>query len=153
MFRPDPSLTHWPASREQVVAVIESINQPQISIPGKPPQAAQAHILGLRQANGTFAIVVGLHLRQTGENVVYVHERPEIPIEAYREVEAEGLHFLESMGFMLDNVNFAKLAPEAQEQTLRRIPLLHPQRPSAPAAAADARNSPRQALARLLAGF
>ena len=153
MFRPDPSLTHWPASREQVVAVIESINQPQISIPGKMPQVAQAHILGLRQPNGTFAIVVGLFLRQTGENVIYVHERAEIPLEAYRDVEAEGLHFLESMGFMLDNVSYTKLSPEAQEQTLRRVPLLHRQRPAAPPAATDARTSPRQALVRLLAGF
>jgi uncharacterized iron-regulated membrane protein len=153
LFRPDPRLTHVPATREQVVAVIESINQPQISIPGKQPQAVQAHIVGLRQQNGTFAIYVGLFLRQTGESVIYAHERPEIPLEAFREVEAEGLHFLESMGFMLDNVNYTKLAPEAQAQTLQRIPLLHPQRPAAPPAAADVRASPRQALARLLAGF
>jgi len=153
LFRPDPSLTHVPATREQVVSVIESINQPQISIPGKPPQAVQAHILGLRQQNGTFAIYVGLFLRQTGESVIYVHERAEVPLEAYREVEAEGLHFLESMGFMLDNVNFTKLAPEAQEQTLKRMPLLHKQRPPATVAAVDVRASPKQALARLLAGF
>ena len=153
MFRPDPSLSHVPAGREQVVSVIESINQPQISIPGKVPQTVQAHIVGLRNPNGTFAMFVGLFLRQTGESVIYAHERPEFPVEAYRDIEAEGLQFLESMGFMLDNANYSKLSPEAQEQTLRRVPLLHRQRPAAPAAAPDSRTSPRQALARLLAGF
>ncbi len=153
MFRPDPSKSHVPARREQVVSVIESINQPQISIPGKAPQAVQAHIVGLRNPSGSFSIFVGLCLRQTGENVVYVHDRAEIPLESYREVEAEGLHFLESMGFMLDNVNFTKLSAEAQAQTLERVPLLHRPRQPAPAAATDARTTPRAALARLLAGF
>jgi hypothetical protein len=153
VFRPDPALTHVPVTREQAVAVIESINQPQISIPGKAPQAVQAHILGLRQPSGAFSIYVGLYLRQTGESVIYAHERPEFPLEAYREVEAEALHFLESMGFMLDNVNYTKLSPEVQEQTLRRVPLVHRQRPAAAAAASELRASPKQALVRLLAGF
>lgn len=150
MFRPDPSLTHVPASRDQVVSVIESINQPQISIPTKAPQAVQAHLVGLRNPGGSFSIVIGLYLRQSGENVVYTCDRAEFPVGAYREVEAEGLHFLESMGFMLDNANFAKLGPEAQGEALARIPLLSPPRP-APAAAA--RPAPHQALARLLAGI
>ena len=153
MFRPDPTLTHVPASREQVVAVIESINQPQISIPTKPPQAVQAHLVGLRNAGGTFSIYVGLYLRQSGENVIYSHDRPEVPVGAYPEVELEGLQFLESMGFMLDNTNFRNLAPEAQEQTLRRVPMFFRPRPQAQAAAAATQASPRQALARLLAGF
>jgi len=152
VYRPDPSLTHLPAAREQVVAVVESINQPQISIPTKAPQAAQAHLVGLRNGNGTFSIYVGLFLRQTGENVIYCHEQREIPVESYPELEHEGLQFLESMGFMLDNTHFRSQAPEAQEQILRRVPLFFRQRQVAAAAAGDARPSPRQALARLLAG-
>jgi hypothetical protein len=51
---------------------------------------------------------------------------------------------------MLDNVHFGRLAPEAQEQVLRRVPLFSRPRPAAPA---DARPTARQALARLLGGF
>ena len=149
MFRHDPALTHLSANREQVVAVVESINQPQISIPGKSSQLAQAHLVGLRNASGTFSVVVGLYLPQSGENVVYLPDDREVPLDGYGDAELEGLHFLESMGFMLDNVHFGRLAPEAQEQVLRRLPLFSPQRP----AAHDARPSPHQALARLLGGF
>lgn len=145
-------MTHVAVTRDQVVAVVESINQPQISIPTKVPQAAQAHLVGLRNANGSFSIFVGLFLRQSGENVIYAHERREIPVEAYPELEQEGLHFLESMGFMLDNTHFRNLAPEGQEQILRRVPLFSRPRPAAAPAGGDARSSPRQALARLLAG-
>jgi len=146
-------MTHVAVTRDQVVAVVESINQPQISIPTKVPQAAQAHLVGLRNPNGTFSIFVGLYLRQTGENVIYSHERREIPVEAYPELEQEGLHFLESMGFMLDNTHFRNLAPEGQEAILRRVPLFSRPRPAAVPAGADARSGPRHALARLLAGI
>jgi len=123
MFHPEPSLTWVPATREQVVAIIESINQPQVSVPGKPPQTVTGHLCALRNANGTFSIYVALHVPRTGENVVYVYEKRQVTLEEYRDIEIEGLQFLESMGFMLDNLNFRNLSPEMQEKTVRRIPL------------------------------
>ena len=162
MFTPDSSLAFVPARREQVVAVVESINQPQVSVPGRPAQSVVGHLCGLRNANGTFSIYVGVHLPKTGENVVYVHEWRQLSVEQYREVEVEGLQFLESMGFMLDNLNFRNLSPEVQEQTLRRIPLFSPPRapasasapgPGAAPAATPAPAADPVRLARLLASF
>jgi hypothetical protein len=166
VFRPDPSIPALPAHREQVVAIVESINQPQVSIPGKPAQAVQGHLCGMRNPNGSFSIYVGLHLPTSRENVFYVHDRPQLAtVDDYREVELEGLQFLESMGFMLDNLNFRNLPPDAQEKTLQRIPLFTPgggpARPAAtPAplapAAAPAHAPPADdaaRVARLLASF
>jgi len=135
VFRPEPSITHLPVSRDEVVAVVESINQPQVSVPGKLAQTVFGHLCGVRNANGTFSIYVGLHLAKSGENVIYVNDQAQLTVEEYRAVEVEGLHFLESMGFMLDNLNFRSLSPDLQEQTFRRIPLFHPPRPPAPAPA------------------
>jgi hypothetical protein len=142
VFRPEASITHLPVLREQVVAIVESINQPQVSVPGKLAQTVVGHLCGVRNGNGTFSIYIGLHLTRTGENVVYVNERPQLTLEEYRGVEVEGLHFLESMGFMLDNLNFRSLAPDVQEQTFQRIPLFHLPRPPAPAAAAPVAAAP-----------
>jgi len=157
VFQPDPSLPFVPATREQVVALVESINQPQVSIPGKTSQAVQGYLCGLRNPNGTFSILVSLFLPKTGENVVYLHDRRQVSLEEYREVEIEGLQFLESMGFMLDNLNFRNLAPAAQESTLKRVPVFSPPRPppaqaqAAPEARAAASGPAR--LARFLASF
>jgi hypothetical protein len=160
VFRPEPSVTHLPIAREQVVALVESINQPQVSIPGKAPQAVFGRLCGVRNANGTLSIYVGLFLPKSGENVVYVHEKAQLTVEEYRPVEVEGLHFLESMGFMLDNLNFRNLAADVQEQTFQRTPLFHPPRPPAPGAAPAAGGagaSPAAAdpgrLGRFLASF
>jgi hypothetical protein len=139
-----------------VVALVESINQPQVSIPGKPPQAVFGRLCGVRNQNGTLSIYVGLFLPRSAENVVYVHERAQLTLEEYRAVEVEGLAFLESMGFMLDNLNFRNLAPDVQEQTFQRTPLFHapgaPPAPAASAAAAPAAASPAR-LGRFLSSF
>jgi hypothetical protein len=156
VFKPEPSIPWVPAAPEQVVAIVESINQPQVSIPGKASQQVFGHLVGMRNGNATFSIYVALHLPKTGENVVYVHDRRQLTIEEYREVEIEGLHFLESMGFMLDNLNFRNLTAEAQQQTLARIPLFSEPRPRVEAAAAPGSKpaGPDPApLARLLASF
>jgi hypothetical protein len=129
MFQPEEGITHVPVTKDQVVAIVESINQPQVSIPGKAPQQVAGWLVGIRNTNGTFSIFVGLHLQKTGENVVYLHANRHVAVDAYRELEVEGLHFLESMGFMLDNLNFRNLAGPAQDETMKRIPLFHPPRP------------------------
>ena len=152
MFRPDPSIQSLPAHREQVVAIVESINQPQVSIPGKPAQAVQGHLCGIRNPNGSFSIYVGLHLPTSGENVVYVNDRPRLStVEEYREVELEGLQFLESMGFMLDNLNFRNLPADAQDKTMARIPLFTPGRGPAPLAHATPAPAPGHAPATVAA--
>jgi hypothetical protein len=153
MFTPDPSIQYVPATREQVVALVEGINQPQISIPGKEPQGVSGHLVSLRNSDGSFSIVVALHLPKSGENVIYLHGKRRCSAEEYRDIQDEGLHFLESMGFMLDNLNFRNLAADLQEATLRRVALFSP--PKAPAAGAAETKATGEALrvARLLASF
>ena len=160
MFTPEPSLTWLHTTRDQVVAIVESINQPQVSIPGKPSQTVSGHLCGLRNPNGSFSIYAVLHLPRSGENVIYLPDRRQLTTaDEYRAVEVEGLQFLESMGFMLDNLNFRNLAPDAQEQVLRRVPLFSPPRAPGPvpgptAGAPGATAAPDASrLARLLASF
>lgn len=154
MFTPEPSIQYVPATRDQVVAVVEGINNPQVSIPGKAPQSVSGVLCALRNANGSFSVVVALHLPRSGENVVYLHEQRQVSAEAYRAVQEEGLHFLESMGFMLDNLNFRGVGAEQQDAILKRLPLFSP--PSAHGAVPSAEQAAAlQAtrLARLLASF
>jgi hypothetical protein len=157
VFQPDPSIQYIPVARDLVVALVESINQAQVSIPGKQPQAVQGFLAGVRNGNGSLSIYVSLFLPRTGENVVYVHEHRQVTLEEYREVEIEGLHFLESMGFMLDNLNFRNMSKALQDATLKRIPLFSPPRPPEPSRmqAPEAKGGAADGgwLARLLASF
>ncbi len=153
MFRPDPTIAFVAAAREQVMVLMESINRPQISIPGRSPQAAGGHLCAVQNADGSYSAYVSLNLGESAQNVIYAREPREFSRDEYPEVEAEGVHFLESMGFMLDNLNFRSLAADVQESTLRRIPLFaSPRAPASPMA--DAQQGERSAaLARFLASF
>ena len=60
------------------------------------------------------------------------------------------------MGFMLDNLNFRSLQPQAQADLLKRIPLFSPPgRPAAtpPSGTASPAASDAARIARLLASF
>ena len=111
-------------------------------------------LCSLRNANGSFSVVVALHLPRTGENVIYLHEKRQVAAEEYREVQDEGLHFLESMGFMLDNLNFRNMGPAHQEDDAEAAPAL----PSPPAGPGRRRGRAGRAaeairVARLLSSF
>ena len=150
-FKPEPSIAWVPVVKEQLVAVVESINQPQVSIPGKASQQVFGLLAGVRNGNGTFSIYVGLYLPKAGENVVYVHDRRQLTVDEYREVEVEGLQFLESMGFMLDNLNFRNLAHAQQLETLKRVPLFQEPRAVVGPADGEAARPPSERIARLMA--
>ncbi len=156
MFAIDPRLTHIEAAREQVVAIIESVNQPHVAIPGKSPQPAQGWVAGVRNANATFSLYIYLLLGSGTDAVIYALDQRQFPLESYREAETEALTFVESMGFMMENVNFRNLAPDAQKELLSRIPIFAPIQAKASEAPPEEEagvNERGQRLARLLGSF
>jgi hypothetical protein len=70
-------------------------------------------------------------------------------------VQDAGLHFLESMGFMLDNLNFRNMAPALQDETMKRLPLFSPPRPPPVSVTTAEQGAAAEAvrLARLLSSF
>jgi hypothetical protein len=143
VFRPEPRIPFVPALREQVLALVGSINQPQISVPGRAAEPASGHLCVLRNGNGSVSVFVGFHLLLSGVNVVYVHEPPQLAAAAAGDARQEAIQLLESMGFMLDDLRFEALAPAAQEELLRKVPLFSPAGPApAPVAAAAPKAAP-----------
>ena len=155
MYQIDPKLKSLSPSRDQIVAVVESINQPQVIIPGRGPQAAQAYVAGLRNPNATFSIYIYLWLAQSKEAVIYSYHQPQFALEDYREAEAEALLFVESMGFMMDNLNFRNLSAEAQKEVFERVPVFGSTQRAAESQAETAAviEDADPKLARLLAAF
>ena len=152
MYRHEPRIPFVPALREQVVRLVGSINQPLVSVPGRPAQAAAGHLCLLRNGNGSLSVFVGFHLPDSGENVVYVHEPSQLAPGAVDGAVDEGLQLLESMGFILDDLRFDALAAAAQEELVRATPLFSaPRQAAAPAAPTAA--GPAAALAHLLSSF
>ena len=109
-------------ARESIVAIIESINQPMVAARGQAAEPAKAYIVGVRNASGLFSVYVYLYLVNLRECLIYLHDPPEIQMEAYHDTELEALGFVESMGFMVDNLNFRNMQPEQQVELMTSMP-------------------------------
>ncbi len=122
MFSIDPSIRVVKASREQVATLVEAINEPNVAVPGEAAQPARAWVIGVRNPTGTFSIAIYLWLAVSKKPIVYLHEKRWLQADQYGEAEGEAIAFCESMGFMLDNLNFRNLDPAAQTTLLARLP-------------------------------
>lgn len=155
MFTFDDRIRGLPAAREQVVALHQSINAPHLAVPGKQAGPAQAFVIGLR-GQGGFAVFVYLYLSESADCAVYVPQRRNLAPEEYQAEEADAMAFVESMGFMMDNMNFRGLAADGQDAMLKTLPVFQKDPRSVPAAAGkkpDAKVSTAAALGRLFASF
>ncbi|MBN2497561.1 MAG: hypothetical protein JXR96_23410 [Deltaproteobacteria bacterium] len=125
MYELRPDIKVIQTARENIVAIIESINTPYVAASGRPSEQSKAYIIGMRNASGLFSVYVYLHLIDSHDCLVYLHDPSEVPMESYHDTELEALGFVESMGFMVDNLNFRSLSPEQQIETMRSLPLFH----------------------------
>jgi hypothetical protein len=109
---------------DQVVAVIESINSPNIGTP-MGTERTKAYIVGLRLPSGNFTCAIYLHLLESSRACIYAANPLEVCLEDYSEQEAEAIQFAESMGLMLDNVNFRSRPPDEIARLTQELPFFH----------------------------
>lgn len=126
MLKVDPTLNHVPAKREHVVALMESINQPLVNIPTHGTAPTGAFILGTRNEHGYFTVFVYLYQPESKAVVLYVSEPRNLTPDQYKSEEVEALRFVESMGFLIDDVRFPTLNPSEQEAVMSRVPMFRP---------------------------
>ena len=103
---------------------------------------------------------VYLWLSETKECAVYTTSATAQTPEEYRALQTEALGFVESMGFMMDNLNFRSLTPEHQAELLGSVPVWRGGRAAtggtpavAPGAGAVVGSATSAALARLFSSF
>ena len=125
MFSPDPAITFIPPVPARIVSIIESINHPRVVVPGHPPQDAQIFIVGVRNNNGSFSIYIYLYLIEESAQVVYSNSVRELDVRTFPAIEQEALDFAETMGFMVDNLNFRNLNETRQLELLDDLPCFH----------------------------
>ena len=128
MYTIDERIKSLPVTKEQVLAVYHSLNQPHLAVPGRKAGPAQAFVVALQGPTG-YGIFIYLYLPNTDECATYVSDRRSFPPDQYAQEEAEAMAFMESMGFMVDNLNFHALPPAEQERLLKTLPVFLRERP------------------------
>lgn len=153
MFTIDERLKGLPVARAQVISLLQSINQPHLAIPGRRAGPATATIAVLRGQAGC-AVFVHLYLPESYEAAVYLPKNRALTDDQIPSEEADAIAFVESMGFMMDNMNFQARSVEEQEEMIRTQPVFQKEFRAPPVGqAAPVQKSPATSLGRLLASF
>lgn len=122
MFFLDPTLTRLDATRDSVASIAESVNHPHVGVPGREAQQTSGFVVGLRNADGTYAIFVYLWLTRTREAVIYGMNDRRLHADEYASAQNEAFQFCESMGFIMEGLGYRNLGPEAQDELLAKLP-------------------------------
>ncbi len=153
MFNLDETVRALDATREQVAALFQSINAPHVAIPGRRAGPAQAFIACLRSTQG-FTVGIYLWLSESRDCAVYLTGRVAQTPEDYRALQTDALAFVESMGFMMDNLNYRALPSERQTEVLTSVPMYRGRSVSPPISPGERPQlSPVARLARLFSSF
>ena len=123
MLKVDINLTHVVTTKDRVLSVYESINMPLVSIPNIGTATTQAFVIGVRNEHGSYTVLVVLRQSENDANLVYVSDPYTLTAEQYRYEEAEGLRFVESMGFLMNDVAFRGIDPAGQDAYLDKTPV------------------------------
>jgi hypothetical protein len=119
-----PGRTTLDIEPEHVVAIIESLNTPNISIPDVGTEPTKAWLIGwLTPAGGTSLSCVLLQT-ESRRAFLYASQPTEVALDSYSQLEHESIQFVESMGFMLDNVNFRARTAFEQRALFDSLPFL-----------------------------
>lgn len=126
MFEVDPDKVWVDPAAGPVTNVIQSLNTPLVAAGPHPAEAVQSWIIARQAAGGgAFDIAVFFHLTESNQAVLYRWDGGPVPPPQLDYVQEEALSFCESMGFMMDDLNFGSLAPDARGQLLESLPPFH----------------------------
>jgi hypothetical protein len=116
MFTIDANITDLKVKEKDMVKAFFSMNNHQVATPEMMLEDARSYILFLREAGGMLSSYIGLHLLLTGRNLFYAHSSNPFSEAERDSVEEEALCFVEGLGAMLDEVDFAKLSSREKDQ-------------------------------------
>ena len=87
----------------KIFSILHSINAPRISAVDRPAEVTRAFICSTEEGSKFLTHVI-LYLTESQARVVYTWDAGPVATNKRGGVEEEALDFVESMGFMMDNL-------------------------------------------------
>ncbi len=120
MFICNESIQNLSSSVSDVWEIYNSVNQPNIALPGKSPEPTWAYVIAVKK-NKKMQIYIYLFREQSKEGVFYTYEKGELDLVDAKAVFDEALDFTGSMGFIMEKVELAD-APETRKEAIKSMP-------------------------------
>jgi hypothetical protein len=122
MFQWDKSVGTLDMPVGKVLHLFRSMRDVQLALPGLPAQEASAYLCQYQLAHevGTAAV---FHLHKSSQLAFYVNTPREVPAERAESMLDQALVFVESMGFLLTDLDIHLLSDADREMLWASLPL------------------------------
>lgn len=124
MFTIVPDIKYIEATKDEILELYRSANESLVQIPGRQGEDSEAYLISLNKG-GELQIYLYFFMKESIEGIVYKYTEP-ITKSNYMEARDQGLYFLESMGFIMENTDFRKLPDKEKINLMNSIPPFHP---------------------------
>jgi hypothetical protein len=114
MFTVDPNITELNLKKKTIVRMFFSMNVHQVATPEMMLEDARSYVIFFREGKERFSAYIALHLLSTNRSLYYSHSSNAFLNEEMEGVQDDAFAFAESLGAMLDEINFSKMSEEAQ---------------------------------------
>ena len=122
MFQWDKSIMTLDITVDQVVHLFRSMRDVQLALPGLPAQEASAYLCQYRMTQGV-GTTAAFHLHKSGQLAFYINAPHEVPVDKAEAVLDQALVFVESMGFLLTDLDIHLLSVADRELLWGSLPL------------------------------
>jgi len=138
MFELNQKLNRLDIPAQKVLRMKRSLNDVQVALPGQKAQMAAAYICAFSAGKGIRVAVV-LLLREDYKLIYYLNDGGEISSGNAGSVLNQAVDFAESLGFMMNDLEFHKMEPAEKSEAWESLPLKNPPvKPQPPAPAKTA---------------
>ena len=104
MFKLDDSLEKLEMPSARVLKLFRSMRDVQLALPGQPSQEASAYLCQFR-TDKAVATLAAFHLQNSGKLAFYRSDPREVNAQKASSMLEKGLDFVESMGFLLTDMD------------------------------------------------
>jgi hypothetical protein len=116
MFTLDTNITDLNVKEKNICKVLFSMNIHKVATPEMMLEEAKSYALFFRESKGKFSAFIALHLLSTNRRLYYYYSDNPFFDDKMGEVEEEAFAFAESLGAMLDEIDFTKLSDAEQDR-------------------------------------
>ncbi|GEM_PF-6108889 len=123
MYSIAPDIKYISATPDEILELYRSTNESLVQIPGFQGENSEAFLITLN-LGGKIEAYLYFFLKESLTGVVYRYT-DQITRTNYIEVRDQGLYFLESMGFIMENTDFRKLPSAEKVNLMNSLPPFH----------------------------
>lgn len=122
MFQWDKSIDTLDLPVDQIVHLFRSMRDVQLALPGLPAQEATAYLCQYQSSQGIGTVAV-FHLHKSGQMAFYVNTPREIAIDKTEAMLDQATIFVESMGFLMTDLDIHLLNESDRAMLWSSLPL------------------------------